>query len=44
MKLDPKSCMEVECFVDNMEENPERQNLLVVPSFEKEPSIIYLFT
>jgi len=44
MKLDPKSCMELECLVDNMEEEPERQNLLVVPSFEKESSMIYLFT
>ena len=44
MKPDPKSCMKLECLVDNMEEKPERQNLLVVPSFEKEPSMIYLFT
>lgn len=35
MKLDPTSCMELECLVDNMEEEPERPNLLVVPSFEK---------
>lgn len=40
LKPDPKSCMELECLVDNMEEEPERKNLLVLPSFEKEPSMI----
>lgn len=39
MKPDPKS-MELECLVDNMEKELEMQNLLVVPSVEKEPSVI----
>ncbi|KAL4090151.1 hypothetical protein QTP88_025050 [Uroleucon formosanum] len=38
LKPDPKSCMKLECLVDNMEEEPERMNLLVLPSFEKEPN------